>query len=102
VKPWDVLHPDVTAPSPCSERPGARRHDIEVFLKQCSLLQLESLLRCVQGRLGSPDERIGDVDCAQMIAHQINNVLTVERVNTLLRQLDAPLQSPDPGHGPAA
>jgi len=62
--------------------------EIELFLKQCSRPQLETLLRTVQLRLGSPDERVGDVDCAQMIAHQINNVLTVQRVNELLRQLD--------------
>lgn len=90
----------MTTSSPCVKRPSARRLDVELFLKQCSHPQLATLLHGVQRRLGSPDERIGDVDCAQMIVHQINNLLTVERVNTILRQLDDPDQPPGTGLGP--
>jgi hypothetical protein len=85
---WDAPHPDVTSYPLCSDRPEATRADIELFLKQCSQTQLETKLRAVQQRLGSPDERPGDLDCAQMIGHQLNNVLTIQRVNEILRQLD--------------
>ena len=80
----------------CSDRPNASRADIELFLKQCSLAQLETKLRAIQQRLGTPDERPGDLDCAQMIGHQINNHLTVQRVNELLRQLDEAESFPEP------
>jgi len=62
--------------------------DAELFIKQCSQPQLEAMLRAIQSRLGSPEERLGDVDWAQLIGHQINNLLTVRRVSELLRQLD--------------
>jgi len=86
----------VTSYPLCSDRPNASRADIELFLKQCSLAQLETKLRAIQQRLGTPDERPGDLDCAQMIAHQINNHLTVQRVNELLRQLDEAESFPEP------
>jgi hypothetical protein len=78
----------VTTQNPCSDRPGATRADIELLLKQSSQAQLEAKLRAIQRRLGSPDERPGDIDCAQLIVHQLNNILTVQRANELLRQLD--------------
>jgi len=86
----------VTSYPLCSDRPNASRADIELFLKQCSLAQLETKLRAIQQRLGTPDERPGDLDCAQMIGHQINNHLTVQRVNELLRQLDEAESFPEP------
>jgi hypothetical protein len=51
------------------------------------------MLRVVQARLGTADERLGDLDFVQMIAHQINNVLTARRIEETLRLLDQP---PDP------
>ena len=68
---------------------------MELFLKQCSQPQLETMLRAIQLRLGSPGEHPGDLDCAQMIAHQINNLRTVERVNEILRHLDEADDPPD-------
>jgi hypothetical protein len=82
--------------SPCAERPGPNRVDVELFLKQCSQPHLETLLRTVQLRLGSPEERLGDVDCAQMIVHQMNNRLTAQRVDDIMRQLDEAGFPPDP------
>ncbi|HWA24589.1 MAG TPA: hypothetical protein VG734_02865 [Lacunisphaera sp.] len=82
--------------SPCVERPGPNRVDVELFLKQCDQPRLETLLRTVQQRLGSPAERLGDVDCAQMIVHQMNNLLTVRRVNEIMRQLDESGYPPSP------
>jgi len=86
--PCDAPHPDVTAYPLCADRPNDSRADIELFLKQCTQAQLETKLRTIQLRLGSPAERPGDLDCAQLIAHQLNNLLTVQRVNEILRQLD--------------
>jgi hypothetical protein len=51
------------------------------------------MLRTIQARLGTPDERLGDMDFVQMIAHQINNLLTARRIEEALRQLD---QRPNP------
>ena len=80
----------MTAPHPCSDRPGITRAAIELSLKQCTLPQLEAKLRAVQLRLGTPAECLGDLECAQMIAHQINNVLTALRLTETLRRLDQP------------
>ncbi len=42
----------------------------------------------VQSCLGSPDERPGDMDCVQIIAQQLNNVLTAEQAEEFIRELD--------------
>ena len=47
------------------------------------------MLRVIQLRLGTPDECLGDMDYAQLIAHQLNNVLTAQRIAEALRRLDA-------------
>ena len=57
------------------------------------------MLRIVQWRLGALDECPGDVYCAQMIAHQLNNVRTVQRVDEILRQLDEAENFPDARDG---
>lgn len=82
--------------SPCVQRPGPNRVDVELFLKQCDQSRLETLLRTVQQRLGSPEERLGDVECAQLIVHQMNNRLTAQRADDIMRQLDAAGFPPDP------
>jgi hypothetical protein len=48
------------------------------------------MLRVIQLRLGTPDERLGDMDYAQVVAHQLNNVLTAQRIEEALRRLDEP------------
>ena len=78
----------MTAQYPCSDRPGLTRTEVELSLRSCTLPQLEARLRAVQLRLGTPDEFLGDLECAQIIAHQINNVLTAQRLTETLRRLD--------------
>ncbi len=72
----------------CPDHPGLTRDDIITLLKTFTRSQLQEKLRAVQLRLGSQAERPNDVDCAQLLVHQINNVLTAERVDAMLRQLD--------------
>jgi hypothetical protein len=78
----------VTASTPFQERPGLTRAELETCLRQCSQAQLEAMLQAIQLRLGSPDERMGDVDCAQLIVHRLNNLLTIQRAEEILRELD--------------
>ncbi len=78
----------MSSPPLCYEHPGASRDDIEALLKTFTRPQLEAKLRTVQLRLGSPHERPGDMDCAQLIAHQLNNVLTGEKAGEFIRDLD--------------
>lgn len=80
--------PDVTASIPFPERPGLTRAELEPFLRQCTQAELEALLHAIQLRLGSPEERLGDVDCAQLIVHRLNNLLTIQRAEEILRELD--------------
>lgn len=70
-------------------RPGATRAEIELLLPQCSLVELQAMLQPIQRRLGSSEEIPGDVECAQRIVHQINNVLTALQAEDVLRELDA-------------
>lgn len=69
--------------------------EIERSLKLCNLASLEAMLRVAQARLGTGDERLGDMDFVQLVAHQLNNVLTARRVAEALRQLDEPPGPPD-------
>ena len=80
--------PDVTVPTSFPENPGLTRAELERFIHQCSQAQLEALLQAIELRLGSPDERMGDVDCAQLIVHRLNNLLTIQRAEEILRELD--------------
>jgi hypothetical protein len=81
---------------PCTLRPNPSRAEIERSLKLCDQASLEAMLRVIQARLGTPDERLGDMDFVQMIAHQLNNVLTARRVEEALRQLGQPPPPPSP------
>jgi len=62
------------------------------------------MLRVAQLRLGTPEERLGDMDFVQMVAHQLNNVLTARRIAEALLRLDSPPGAPGgaiPGHSDA-
>lgn len=72
----------------CPDHPGATRDDIINLLKTFTRPQLEAKLRDVQLRLGTNLERPNDVDCAQLLVHQLNNARTVERAEEILRRLD--------------
>lgn len=78
----------MTAELPSPNRSAIPRVEIESALKQCNQSTLEAMLRVIQLRLGTPAECLGDMDYAQMIAHQINNVLTVQKIEETLRRLD--------------
>lgn len=78
----------MTARPPPLLRPGATRAEIDAFVRQRSLAQLQAQLHVLQRRLGSPDEIPGDVECAQLLAHRINNLLTAIQTGELLRELD--------------
>ena len=54
--------------------------DYEAKLKQCDLLTLLRLLTEIEGRLGTGLEVPGDLECAQAIAHQLNNHYTTEKL----------------------
>lgn len=49
-------------------------------LQSYSEKQLEDLLRAIQRRLGTNHEGPGDFDYARMVAHELNNALTVSRL----------------------
>ena len=52
----------------------------DFLLKTSDEEKLEELLRLVQKRLGTCEERRDDFDLAQSIAHQLNNLWTVARL----------------------
>jgi len=55
---------------------GVASHDLERYLRHSSLLaKLADDLRIVEQRLGTDDERAADLDQAQMLGHQIRNLL---------------------------
>lgn len=86
----DALHPEVAAEPSCPSHRAIPRAEIEQALKHCNQPTLEAMLRVVQLRLGTPGECLGDLDYAQMIAHQVNNLLTAQRLAEALRRLDEP------------
>lgn len=61
------------------------------FMRLIVALDLDALraaLRVLQLRLGTEDERPGDLDRARILGHEINNRQTGENLRRDLRQLD--------------
>lgn len=69
-------------------RPGATRAEVDLLLPAYNRPQLEALLHSIQRRLGSPEEIPGDIECAQLIVHRLNNLIQAEQARELLRELD--------------
>jgi hypothetical protein len=61
--------------------------DFEEELKRYTLAGLLACLQEVECRLGSPCERPDDLARAQLIAHRINNVYTVDMLLAALRAM---------------
>ena len=69
-------------PEPAREpvRPAHAEEAFHRFLRGRDKTELEAMLRCVQLRLGTPAERAEDMENAQAIAHQLNNLRTCEEL----------------------
>lgn len=68
---------------------GFPRWEFEAWLRQLEPERLEAELRAVQARLGTPAEGRTDFDCAQALAHRLNNLLTVNILRRNVALLDA-------------
>lgn len=58
------------------------------FLQQIRFMEeaaLEAILRTIQLRLGTPEESHKDFDHARIVAHELNNLITIRRLNEALR-----------------
>ena len=62
-------------------------------LDKCTEQQLETLLRSIQRRLGTSQEELGDFDYARVIAHELNNLLTVSRLRQGMASGTNPISS---------
>ena len=82
-----------------SEAHSDRPHGDDDFARRLPGLGegvLRLLLRALQERLGTPAEQPGDVERARLLGHEINNRVTVVKLNRDLAQLDATSSSITP------
>ena len=75
----------------CDLQPGdcllrGLEHEIERRLKACPQAQLAAMLRRLESRLGTTQERPRDFEHARIVAHQLNNRLAVERMRADLKK----------------
>ena len=78
-------------PEPAREpsHPPTGNEAFHQFLRGRDRTELEAMLRCVQTRLGTPSERAEDMENAQAIAHQLNNLRTCEGLEEDLDSIGA-------------
>ncbi|SDR74574.1 hypothetical protein [Opitutus sp. GAS368] len=82
-------------PSPAAQnpdepgRPACYWEKYDDFLKQCGDEQLWSMLREIQGRLGTRMEKPRDLEHVRAITHRLNNILTAISMKNDLAQLKA-------------
>ena len=75
MSPSPFIAADARDKHPCS--PGTPNLlQVQSFTER----QLEELLHVIQRRLGTSQEQPGDFDYARMVAHELNNAITVSRL----------------------
>lgn len=56
------------------------KHEVDQVLRSWPRPRLEAVLRLLGRRLGTPGEQATDFEVVLRVAHQLNNLLTAERV----------------------
>jgi hypothetical protein len=70
---------------------AVREEAADAAARRMNMQQLKATLWVLEMRLGTPDEQIDDDLMARAVAHQLNNLLTIEIAQRELR-LDRPRQ----------